>query len=358
MSGRERESQRERGWLSIVFGLMVLPGMALAGDEPTDDSAVLFVSNEEGAQSIYTAGLEDGAITRLTDPAHSDMDPRWSPDRRQIAFVSRRDGNGDIFLMDADGGNQQRLTHSERMDFMPQWHPSGDYLAFVSSRVSPRGVFLLDIATGEERLFSEAVRSPEALRWSPDGGQLAVIARSEGGGGNAILVIDSEEGSHGVLVPSNRHAGNVQSLAWHPSGDYLAYTASTNNRREVRLYVLDVEEGRSEQVASAPGNVRGFPVWSADGGWLVYASTATPAPEETKTNIYASRFPDDGRSITVATLDGQLAQPVWLPGDGGEVVFVAQKGGAAELFRSRIEGAEPSLVFAQPAYMHSPRTGQ
>ncbi|ABI57737.1 TolB family protein [Alkalilimnicola ehrlichii MLHE-1] len=351
-------SKRKQGWLGLLVGLMVLPGMALAADDKPDDAAVLFVSNQEGAQSIYSASLNDGAIVRLTDPAHSDMDPRWSPDRQRIAFVSRRDGNGDIYLMDADGSNQQRLTHSERMDFMPQWHPSGDYLAFTSSRVSPRGVFLLDLATGEARLLSEAVRSPEALRWSPDGGQLAVIARPGGEGGNAIMVIDLEDDGHSILVPNDRHAGNVQSLAWHPSGDYLAYTASTDNRREVQLYVLHVQEGHSEQVASAPGNVRGFPVWSTDGDWLVYASTATPAPEETKTNIYASRFPDDGRPVTVATLDGQLAQPVWLPNDGGEVVFVSQKGGAAELFRGRVDGAEPSLVFAQPAYMHSPRTGQ
>lgn len=346
------------GWLGMLLALMVLPGTALAGGVSSTPSSVLFVSDHEGAQNIYSVRLEDGAISRLTDTAHSDFDPRWSPDHQKIAFVSRREGNGDIFVMDADGANQQRVTFSDRMDFMPQWHPSGDYLAFVTSRISPRGIFLLELATGKKRLLSEAVRDPEALRWSPDGRQLAVIARPDGASGNAVLMIDFEHGDHKIVVPSDRHAGDVRSIVWHPSGEYLAYTASTERRREVRLYVLDTNTGRSEHVASAPGNVRGFPVWTDNGDWLVYASTRSPAPEETKTSIYASRFPDNSRSVNIASIEGQLDQPVWQPGDIGEVIFVARKGNIASLLRNRIEGAEPSLVLALPAYLHSPRTGQ
>jgi Tol biopolymer transport system component len=98
-----------------------------------DGSAIVFMSNRDGGQQIYSMKPDGSGVTQLTNNA-SAGDPFWSPDSKRISFGSNREGGGklNVFLMDADGGNVVQVTNIE-----PPWEagdtsfsPDGTQIAF------------------------------------------------------------------------------------------------------------------------------------------------------------------------------------------------------------------------------------
>ncbi len=95
-------------------------GMASKTVSP-DGKRIVFASDRDGNQEIYTMDLTGRRLRRLTVNEAYDGLPTWSPDGKQIVFVSSRDGNKEVYVMDADGSNQLRLTHSKGAEVGPVW---------------------------------------------------------------------------------------------------------------------------------------------------------------------------------------------------------------------------------------------
>jgi tricorn protease len=101
-----------------------------------DGDILVFVSAREGAHDLYTARLEEGAVSwtesfdfeiaRITSSAEHATDPRWSPDGRRIAFTR---GKGDIVVTDPTSGAETvLLEHWDTPDF--RWSPDGQWIAY------------------------------------------------------------------------------------------------------------------------------------------------------------------------------------------------------------------------------------
>jgi TolB protein len=86
-----------------------------------------------------------GSLRRLSDAAHADVHPAWSPDGRWIAYsggpAAPGVGGGDdarralaqrrIWLVQADGSARRQLTNADRRDEWPRWSADGSYILFV-----------------------------------------------------------------------------------------------------------------------------------------------------------------------------------------------------------------------------------
>jgi Tol biopolymer transport system component len=123
-------------WLSVAAVVAGCGGDAepLASDDmPADLAArILFTSDRDGNDEIYSIDVQGGSVERLTDHPSHDVEPAWAPNRERIAFRSDRDGDWELYVMDADGGNVERVTHTTGRDIAPSWAPAGDRIAFVS----------------------------------------------------------------------------------------------------------------------------------------------------------------------------------------------------------------------------------
>ncbi|RYZ38562.1 MAG: tolB protein precursor protein [Myxococcaceae bacterium] len=126
VSNRER---RERLYLVRPDGsdLRVLSGEGFAGDEreaafSPDSQRVAYVARSaDGKSRLWMTKVAGGAPVALTDGAHRDDMPAWSPDGKALVFVSERDGDTDLYLMRADGSGQTRLTTAKGADWLPRW---------------------------------------------------------------------------------------------------------------------------------------------------------------------------------------------------------------------------------------------
>ena len=59
---------------------------------------------------IYTMPIAGGRPTRITSGLAWDMQPRFSPDGRQLAFTSDRGGGDNIWVMATDGSGARAIT--------------------------------------------------------------------------------------------------------------------------------------------------------------------------------------------------------------------------------------------------------
>ena len=228
-----------------------------------DGRTLLFHSNRSGRQAIWAASA-DGSNARILfdDPAAGEDPgtPVWSPDGARIAFAMRPRGAADpeseIYVMAPDGSGLRRLTNVAGDDSHPHWSREGR-IFFNSARATP------DLAADWGRqwidIYSMAADGSDVRRHtecksvctypvpSPDG--RSVVHRK---------VVDTI-GQNWDLSPGMRNS-------------------------EVVLTPLD--GSAMVNVSNSPA-YDGWPTWSPDGKWLVFASNR--AKVASTGQIYAVR---------------------------------------------------------------------
>lgn len=81
---------------------------------------------------IYVIPIGGGEARALTSGNAWDMQPRYSPNGKEIAFTSDRGGGDNIWVMGRDGSNPRPVTDEKfRLLNQPAWTPDG---AFIVAR--------------------------------------------------------------------------------------------------------------------------------------------------------------------------------------------------------------------------------
>src|SRR5476651_55342 len=78
---------------------------------------------------IYTIPIKGGKATLLAGGRAWEVQPRYSPDGKQISYTSDKEGGDNIWIMNADGSNKHSITkESFRLLNNASWSPDGQYL--------------------------------------------------------------------------------------------------------------------------------------------------------------------------------------------------------------------------------------
>jgi Tol biopolymer transport system component/imidazolonepropionase-like amidohydrolase len=78
---------------------------------------------------LYTLPIAGGTATRISNGPAWDIQPRFSPDGKQIAFTSDRAGGNNLWRMNRDGSGATQVTkESFRLLNNGVWTPDGQYL--------------------------------------------------------------------------------------------------------------------------------------------------------------------------------------------------------------------------------------
>lgn len=294
--------------------------------------AIAVAAGALGALVAYQAGA-DGvrpfAATPVTSYPGNERDPALSPDGEQIAFAW--DGESlagerqfDLYVQRADGDSPIRLTTHPRDDRSPAWSPNGERLAYV--RCGDGGdceVLVNDASGGNERLIVDTGMTIRDLVWSPDGERLAFSGRRGRQGAYSLHLLSLSGGETQRLTsPTSTYPGDLDP-AFSPDGRHLAFIRTAlDGRQDVAMVTVD--GGRVRRLAREQKGVTGLD-WTADGREVVYA-----ANREGAAGLWR-----------VATQGGA---PRWvaLGADGGEIASpsVARRGDgvafARQMVRSQI----------------------
>ena len=171
-----------------------------------------------------------GKPTRLTDDAHVDTDPAWSPDGKSLSYASDREGSMDIWVRDVATRAERRITTTSDPEMQPVWSPDGTRIAFVTVMSASAGqLSVVNVATGAVTRLIGTTNGPISPGWSADGRTVfASVLRPYSSrfreGVNEVVAVPAEGGTpRPIPLAPNRSIGKrAEGPAWSPDGRHLA----------------------------------------------------------------------------------------------------------------------------------------
>jgi TolB protein len=137
---------------------------------------IVFVSNRDGNNEIYSCNADGSNIVRLTNDPALDEQPAWSHDGTKIAFISDRTGNPELYIMNADGSNVVRRTFSTSYSQNPTWSPDGTKIAYSTLSNGSANIWVVGATSGSPSLLFGAPGYDDHPTWSPDGTKIALVS--------------------------------------------------------------------------------------------------------------------------------------------------------------------------------------
>ena len=190
---------------------------------------------------LYLLPITGGAAVPLTHSIAWEMQPRFSPDGKQIAYISDAAGGDNLWVMNTDGSNAHSVSNEKlRLLNNPVWHPNGQYLAARKHFAGTRS-----LGSGEIWLYHL------------------------GAGGSGVALNEKPNWQKDLGEP-----------AFSNDGRYLYYSQDTtpgttfqyNKDSHKQIYQIlrrDLQEGKTRAFVSGPGGaVRPTP--SPDGKYLAF----------------------------------------------------------------------------------------
>ena len=292
------------------------------------------------------------APKRLSDPAASSSNPRWSPDSQLIAFNSRRtgtatggeDGNP-IWFLRIDQPSSQPFQ-IQGVAGAPIFSPDNQWIAFT--RKTPPGPRVPKQYGSEfERKIDERFkgRMYDWMDYRFDGRGYLPDPRDPMATPPEELYVVARAGGTAKQIT---HLGvNVQSAAWRPDGGALVIEANAHQRDEYTYERSDLwivtTEGQIKRLTDDGFNHSG-PSFSPDGRFIVFRrqqslSAVIAAKQDHGGPLDVYTIPAAGGEIKNLTANWDLlpGNTLWSP-DGRFIYFSGGIGGGAHLFRTPAAG--------------------
>jgi eukaryotic-like serine/threonine-protein kinase len=217
-----------------------------------DRKWIAYVTYPDG--SLWRSRMDGSERLRLTDPPIYPLNPRWSPDGKQIAFWGYKTGGVDeIYTVPADGGAPEPLIPGNSVARRePNWSPSGDRILFEEvAPNAPPVLRLLDLNTHRVSSLPGSV-GYSSPRWSPDGRYVAAMTKN----GLKLALFDFQTDKWSDLIQTA-----VDFPSWSKDGQSIYFLHYPENPAVLRVRISD---RKLEQVA----DLQGFAPTGFWGFWL------------------------------------------------------------------------------------------
>ena len=275
--------------------------------------------------------------------------PQVSPDGARVAFThvncdEKRTGYETSIWIAATGGIQPlvRLTGGKH-DVQPRWSPDGKQLVFVRSgdkdetgRPKPGQLAILSLEGGEARMITDLPKGASNPAWSPDGKRIAFVStttqediqkaqRKKNAGRTSDTQAESEHESDVHVISRAVYRSNDEG--------YL------DPKRHDHLWVLEVpiaSDDLPKPVQLTSGNYdEGQLVWSHDGARIYFVTQRIDEPyyELPSADIYS-----------VPATGGDAEKLVTIPMDIGDLILSPD--GRKVAFHGSV--AQPIRSYSQP----------
>ena len=225
-------------------------GTWMSPDVSRDGRTIVF----DVVGELYTLPREGGTATPIITGGDFASQPRFSPDGQSILFVSDRDGSDNLWTSAADGSAQRQITHLPRSILIsPLWSADGKtalvtvitgYFPFIADvwefdLGTGAGVKLIENANGPtSQLVSEPAPGPYGGAVSADGRYVyyaSVTPRAYGvrnGTSSRLMRFDRTTKQSEPVVSEGT---NAMRPLLSPDGSLLVYGAESGGRSGLRV---------------------------------------------------------------------------------------------------------------------------
>jgi TolB protein len=221
-----------------------------------DGQTLVFHSNRNGRQAVWLADADGGNPRILFDGGRLGSEPGtpvWSPDGSSIAFAMKPSGAADeneseIYTMRADGSGVTRLTTVQGDDSHPHWSSDGKRIYFNSARATPD------------------LKAEWTAQW------IDIYSMAADGADVRRHTECKATCTYPVPSPDGRAVAHRRTLP--TSG---ANWAQEPVQRNSEVFVTKLDGSGSTNVSNSPA-YDGWPIWSPDGRWILFASNRGQQP--------------------------------------------------------------------------------
>ncbi len=237
-------------------------------DVARDGKSVVFTRYDGKAMQLWRLELSSGRAQALTTGDAVNVEPRISPDGRQLAWISTQGkGHFKLFLADLDAGgihNARALLAERKSDIdryyysafdheiNPSWSPDGKSLLYVSNPETPwgsGGIWKLNVADPNQRnkILDEETSWSARPELAPDGKRL--LFASYHGRQTHQLWLSTLRGA--AALPLSFGDSERRNARWSPDGQHIAYIGNGGADGNTSLHVLEVVGGADLEVAAS-----------------------------------------------------------------------------------------------------------
>ncbi|NLE75220.1 MAG: prolyl oligopeptidase family serine peptidase [Chloroflexi bacterium] len=283
-----------------------------------------------------------------------DMQPRWSPDGRQILFVSDRQGTPQLYTMAVEGGEAKRLTDLYGGADLPNWSPDGRWIAFISQATAGERA-LEDSGAGYDPNLAEEVaawrethraklKDPRVITKLPyrtgkeffDGRYRHVYVIPAAGGPPKRLTDGDWHHAEPTWSPDSRYVVTNSNRGGQPIGELLEVWST--------VLAYDVQTGAEHTVAKEVSGGSRTAYVSPDGRWVAYALTLkTDRPYRELPQVAISPLVGGEPRILTSHLDVSITDFRW-DADSQHLYLVVHQRGDAKLLRLAVNGGDLETV--------------
>jgi TolB protein len=161
--------------------------------------------------------------------------------------------NYDVYLIDVDNRELRRLTSHEGGEYSPAWSPDGRKIFFVSDREENPGIYVVNVDGTDDRQLVTTVYGDYNMMnvsyWttfqiSPDGEQI-VFASDEDGTWQVFTM--NEDGTQVKQLTDRLQGAGFP--VWSPEGGYIVFR-SLGQGFEYDIYIMDKDGGAISKLAT------------------------------------------------------------------------------------------------------------
>lgn len=249
--------------------------------------------------------------------------PAGPPLPADLVFESDKDGNPEVYVMSESASEAVRLTDDHAEDRSPAWSPDGTKIMFASNRTGTYDLFVMDADGDNVQQITDHPGDEFDPDWSPDGSRIAFTLWPKGTHVPAdqdmsapvpesdIYVVDAAGGELEELIALD---GWEETPVWSPDGGSILFQ-NTND-----LFSFEIKTERMKMISK--GTWMGGD-WSADGERITYSKEVDEAGVEVGKKIFVAAR-DGGKQKQITNNDRIDTSPVWSP-DGSSVAFVSSE---------------------------------
>ncbi len=253
---------------------------------------IIFTSNRNGSEDIYSMNLDGSELIQLTDHPGKDNYPAVSPDGKKIAYTSDINGIWQIMVMNWDGTDRTQLTNNPWRSGYPTWSFDGRFIFFEVYQDGDWEVYRIN-SNGSN--LKRMTFNPDIYDWHPAGHpfQNKVIFESGNGGSEDLYVMDYNgenlkrisdismrkrvpaisidgqmiafmgyEGKNTLIYTMDGNGGNIKMVSgslvecghpvFSPDNDFIAFECSIDGQLE--LFIMSPDGSNSTRLTNAAGN--------------------------------------------------------------------------------------------------------
>jgi Tol biopolymer transport system component len=337
---------------------------------PHGDRIAYWVGFEIGQRDIRTMPAHGGEAVPVTEDAHVDWNPVWSPDGKHIYFSSDRGGNMNLWRapIEEDSGKalgppEPVTTGASAIRQHPVLAEDGTQLAYVE-RAESRGIWKAPFDTTTSTVEGEPIQAIQSTRLlndphvSPDGEWLTYSSSEP-----EDIFIMRVDGTSGRQLTDDLYLDRTP--RWSPDGEKITFYSNRSGVFEI--WAIHADGSELQQLTKTPDQALTMPEWSPDGQRIRYFdSTGRTSyifdpnkPWEEQTHLALPPLSDEGEwflgwswsrdgkriagvaysdwsspgEIVICSQESQKyrrlsqlgADPVWLP-DGRRLLFRTPSG--------------------------------